>query len=203
MKVFYSRVSSPDQNPARQIENRKGYDYVLIDKCSGTIPLFERPQGAQIKRLVDNKSLDTLETLSIDRLGRSTLDVLQVWSELTEKGITIICHNPNIRNIGPDGKVDKFSELMMSILSTMSKFERDLIKERQMEGIRIRKQKGLYEGRRIGSTDTIERLLNKPKTKKIIAYLKKGKYSYVEIGKIVGCSPTTITKINRVYTQLQ
>ena len=67
-----------------------------------------------------------------------------------------------------------FSELMMSILSTMSAFEKSLIKERQMEGIHVRKEKGLYGGREIGSVDTPERFLSKPKNKKIIEYLEKG-----------------------------
>ena len=87
---------------------------------------------------------------------------------------------------------------MMSILSTMSAFEKSLIKERQMEGIKIRKEKGLYSGRRIGTVDTKERFLSKPKNKQIIDYLKRDSYSYHEIGKILGCSTTTITKVKKL-----
>ena len=197
MRILYSRVSTIDQNPERQLQN-KNYDYVFTDYCSGSIPLFERPKGKQIKKLLDEDKLQEIHIHSIDRLGRNTLDVLSVWEELTSKGIIIVCKNPNIMNISEDGKVDKFSELLMSILSMMSSFERGLIRERQMEGIRIRKEKNLYMGRRVGTVDSPERLLKKDKSKRILEYLSKGTHSYAEISKIIGCSPTTIVKVKRV-----
>lgn len=200
MKVFYSRVSTNDgsQNPERQLQNLTGFNYVLTDYCSGSIPLFERPKGSQIKKLIDNKTLSELHIHSIDRLGRSTLDCLSVWSEFTEKGIIIECRNPNLRNIDESGKVNIFSELMMSILSTMSAFERGLIKERQREGIRIRKEKGLYSGRRIGTIIKPEKYLKSKKSQLILNYLSKGNYSYEEISKIVPCSKTTIVKVKKM-----
>ena len=147
MKVFYSRISSNDgsQNDERQLQNLKEFDYVLSDKCSGTIPLWERPKGSQIKKLITENILNELHIHSIDRLGRSTIDVLSIWKELTEKGIRVVCRNPNFQNITDEGKTDMFSELMISILSTMSDFERKMIRERQMEGIRIRKEKAIYK----------------------------------------------------------
>jgi DNA invertase Pin-like site-specific DNA recombinase len=198
MKVLYSRVSTLGQNPERQLTKSKEYDYVLTDYCSGSIPLFERPQGSQLKKLIDEGHKVSIHISSIDRLGRDLLSTIQVWEELTKKGIKIVCQNPNITNLKEDGKVDKFSELMMSILSIMSSLEKSLIKERQMEGIKVRREKGLYSGRRIGTTETINRFLLKKKNQQIIDYLKKGTYSYQEIGKIVGCSTTTITKVKKV-----
>jgi hypothetical protein len=67
-----------------------------------------------------------------------------------------------------------------------------------MEGIRIRKEKGLYTGRRVGTGDTPERLLSKDRSKRILDYLSKGTYSYHEISKIVGCSTTTIVKVKKM-----
>jgi DNA invertase Pin-like site-specific DNA recombinase len=198
MKVLYSRVSTLGQNPERQLTKSKEYDYVLTDYCSGSIPLFERPQGSQLKKLIDEGHKVSIHISSIDRLGRDLLSTIQVWDELTKKEIKIVCQNPNITNLTEDGKVDKFSELMMSILSITSSLEKSLIKERQMEGIRVRREKGLYSGRRIGTTETIDRFLLKKKNQQIIDYLKKGTYSYQEIGKIVGCSTTTITKVKKV-----
>ena len=197
MRILYSRVSTIDQNPERQLQN-KNYDYVFTDYCSGSIPLFERPKGKQIKKLLDEDKLQEIHIHSIDRLGRNTLDVLSVWEELTSKGIIIVCKNPSIRNISEDGKVDKFSELLMSILSMMSSFERGLIRERQMEGIRIRKEKGLYTGRRVGTKDTPERLLSKDRSKRILEYLSKGTYSYFEISKILGISTSTIVRVKKM-----
>ena len=198
MKVLYSRVSTLGQNPERQLTKSKEYDYVLTDYCSGSIPLFERPQGSQIKKMIDEGKKLEIHIGSIDRLGRDLLSTIQVWDEMTKKGIKVVCKNPNITNLKEEGTIDKFSELMMSILSTMSSFEKTLIRERQMEGIRIRKEKGLYSGRRIGTRESIDVFLNKKKNRTIIDYLNRGTYSYDEIGKIVGCSTTTITKVKKV-----
>ena len=203
MKVFYSRISSNDgsQNDERQLQNLKEFDYVLSDKCSGTIPLWERPKGSQIKKLITENKLKELHIHSIDRLGRSTIDVLSIWKELTEKGIRVVCRNPNFQNITDEGKTDMFSELMISILSTMSDFERKMIRERQMEGIRIRKEKGLYKGRQIGTTDSIEKFLNKPKSKDILRDLDNG-YGVREISEMRDCSFSTIYKTKRLSEEL-
>ena len=203
MKVFYSRISSNDgsQNDERQLQNLKEFDYVLSDKCSGTIPLWERPKGSQITKLITENKLKELHIHSIDRLGRSTMDVLSIWKELTEKGIRVVCRNPNFQNITDEGKTDMFSELMISILSTMSDFERKMIRERQMEGIRIRKEKGLYKGRQIGTTDSIEKFLNKPKSKDILRDLDNG-YGIREISEMRDCSFSTIYKTKRLSEEL-
>jgi len=202
MRVFYSRVSTIEQNDERQLQNLKGFDYIFSDKCSGSIPLWERPKGKQMKSLIDEGKLKEIEIYSIDRLGRNMMDVLLVWNELTQSGIKIVCRNPSIQNLTEDGKVDKFSQLMMGILSTMSEFERSLIRERQMEGIRIRKEKGLYGGRKVGTKNTPTQFLQKEKNKRISDYLNKG-YSYNEISKILQCSPSTILKVKKVIEGLK
>jgi DNA invertase Pin-like site-specific DNA recombinase len=198
MIVLYTRVSTLSQNPDRQLTNSKEYDYVLTDYCSGSIPLFERPQGSQLKRLTEVNDNVEIHISSIDRLGRDLLSTIQSWNWFTENNVIIECKNPNIRNIDENGNVDKFSELMLSILSTMSQFEKSLIRERQMEGIKIRKEKGLYGGRRIGTTDTTERFLKKKKSQDILNYLNKGTYSYDEISKILSVSTTTVTKVKKM-----
>ena len=199
MKVFYSSVSSSDgtQKPDRQLQNIEGFDYVLTDYCSGSIPLYKRPKGSQIKSLIDQNKLAHLEIHDFSRLGRSTLDCLTVYKELTQLGIKIVCRNPNIVNIGDDGKPEIFSELLLSLLSVLNSYEKSLIRERQMEGIRIRKEKGLYSGRRIGTTISNEKFLNSPKSKTILSYLERG-YTFQEISKIVPCSRTTVQKVSNL-----
>lgn len=198
MIVLYTRVSTLDQNPDRQLTNSKEYDYVLTDYCSGSIPLYERPKGSEVKKMIDNGTLTRLVIHDVTRIGRNTLDVLTIWSDLTQRGIVIECKNPTLRNINEDGTVDKFSELMLSILSTMSQFEKSLIRERQLEGIKIRKEKGLYGGRRIGTTDSTERFLKKKRSQDILNYLNKGTYSYSEISLILSTSTTTVTKVKKM-----
>jgi DNA invertase Pin-like site-specific DNA recombinase len=196
MKVFYSRVSTEEQNDSRQLINLKEFDYVFTDKCSGSIPLFERPKGSQIQKLINSNNLTHVEVHSIDRLGRDTISVLQLWKELTDKGIRLVCRNPNFQNLNDDGKTDMFSELMISILSTMSDFERKMIRERQREGIERCKIEGKYRGRQVGTSETIIKFLSKPKTIMIQKDIENG-YTTKEISYRCRCSFSTIDKVKK------
>jgi DNA invertase Pin-like site-specific DNA recombinase len=197
MNILYTRVSTTEQNPERQLQNTDSFDYVFVDKCSGLIPLWQRPKGKELKKLIDNGTLKHLTIHSIDRLGRSTLSVLEVWKELTDLGIVVECRNPNLRNLNDKGKPDVFSELMISILSTMASFEKQMIKERQLEGIAIAKTKGIYAGRAVNTKETSEKFLSKPKNKKIAEYLSSG-YTMAEIVRIMKCSFSTVNKVNKL-----
>ena len=201
MRVYYSRVSTKNQNESRQMNNLDEFDYVFTDKCSGSIPLWERPKGSQIKKLIDSEKLSHLEVHSIDRLGRNTLSVLQLWKELTELDIRLVCRNPNFQNLDEDGKTDMFSEMMISILSTMSDFERKMIRERQREGIEKCKLEGKYRGRMVGTKESVEKFLSKPKTKMIIKDLENG-YTTKEISYRCRCSYSTVTKVRKTLKRL-
>jgi DNA invertase Pin-like site-specific DNA recombinase len=194
MKILYSRVSTAEQNAERQIQNSESFDYVFVDKCSGLIPLWERPKGKELKKLIDQGKLKHLTVHSIDRFGRDTVSVIQVWKELTELGIIVECRNPNLRNLDENGKADMFSELMISILSTMASFEKQMIRERQLEGVRIAKAKGIYTGRAVNTKETTEKFLSKPKNKKIAEYISSG-YTQAEIVKLTNSSFSTVNKV--------
>ena len=196
MKVFISRVSTGEQSELRQIQNVEGFDKVIIDKCSGLIPLWERPEAGKLKKLVDNGTIKHIEVHSIDRLGRDTLSVLSVWKELTEKGVRVVCRNPNFQNLTESGEKDYFSELLLNILSTMSSFEKSLIKTRQMEGIRITQKISpeKYSGRKQNTKESTLKFLSKHS--KAVEYLEKGMKG-VEVSKLCDISLNTITKIKK------
>lgn len=196
MKVFYSRVSTTEQNDSRQLEELTGFDYVFADKCSGLIPLFERPKGQQIKKLIDEGQLKELTIHSIDRLGRDTISVLEVWRELTQKNIKIVCRNPNFNNLNEDGTVNIFSELMLSILSIMSDFEKKMIQERQKEGIAKAKIEGKYRGRSVNTKESLEEFLAKPKSKLIIKKLNKN-MPLREVADKCKASLSTVMKVKK------
>ena len=197
MKVYYSRISTQDQNDIRQLQDLNGFDFVFSDKCSGSIEFFARPKGSQVQELIEQKKLTHLEIHSIDRLGRNTIDVLKVWQQLTEMGIKVVCRNPNITNFKSDGSQDEVSQMIISILSIMANFERQMILQRQKEGIEIAKHKGLYRGRKVGTQETKETFFTKTRNQKILSYLDKG-YKYSEISKIVKCSFSTINKVSNI-----
>ena len=205
MKVFYSRISTDEgQTHKRQLQDLKGFDYVFCDVVSGSTRLFERGKGKEIKKLLDEEKLTHLEVHSIDRLGRNTIDVLSTWKELSDKGVTVVCRNPNIRNFDDNGNPDKFSELLLSILSVMYSFEKDTINQRQKEGIRLKMMTNpeVYIGRRVGTTYSPEVFLQRKKSQDVLNYLKKNTHTYKEISLICGVSETTISKVKKTYQML-
>ena len=132
MKVFYSRVSSSDgsQKHDRQLIDLTGFDYVFSDSCSGSIDLFDRPKGSQIKRLIDQGKLKHLEIHAIDRLGRSALSILDNYNYLTQQGVRIVCRNPQLSNFNDEGKPDPFSDLLLNLFASIAQYERSLIVSR-------------------------------------------------------------------------
>ena len=171
---------------------------MIIDKCSGLVDLWNRPNIVKnkIKKLVDNGTIKHIEVHSIDRLGRDTLSVLSVWKELTEKGVRVVCRNPNFQNLTESGEKDYFSELLLNILSTMSSFEKSMIKTRQMEGIRITQKISpeKYSGRQQNTKESTLKFLSKHS--KAVEYLEMGMKG-VEVSKLCDISLNTITKIKK------
>jgi DNA invertase Pin-like site-specific DNA recombinase len=202
MNLLYTRVSSSGQNEERQLVNRDEFDYVLVDKCSGSIPLFARPNGSRLKKMIDEGTLNSITIHSIDRLGRNLLDVLNVWTDLTNLNIKIKCINPSFSNFTENGKPDLFSNLLMAVISIMAEFEKNMIKERQKEGITIAKTKGKYTGRQINTYESIEKFLSKPKSLKIKYYLSSG-YTINEIVKILNCSFSTVNKVKKALKNVE
>jgi DNA invertase Pin-like site-specific DNA recombinase len=87
--------------------------------------------------------------------------------------------------------------MMISILGIVGEMEKSQIRERQLEGIKIAKMKGVYKGRVEGSKEDSLKFLAKEKNKKALEYLKKG-YKSIEIAKLTGVHINTITKIKRI-----
>ncbi|RQT46833.1 recombinase family protein [Burkholderia cepacia] len=139
--IGYIRVSSVDQNTERQLEG-VSLDKVFTDKASGKDT--QRPQlQAALDYLRDG---DTLVVHSMDRLARSTEDLLRTVRELTARGVTVQFLK-DVMTFSAD-KADPKQELMMTMLAGFAQFERSLIRERQREGIAIAKAKGVYKGRK-------------------------------------------------------
>jgi DNA invertase Pin-like site-specific DNA recombinase len=95
------------------------------------------------------------------------------------------------------GKENPISRLIISILGIVGEMERSQIRERQLEGIRLAKLKGVYKGRVKGSREDVGAFLSKKSNKEALAYLKKG-YKAVEVAKLTGLHLNTITKIKKL-----
>jgi DNA invertase Pin-like site-specific DNA recombinase len=141
----YVRVSSFDQNPSRQLDGLT-LERVFIDKASGKDA--RRPELENLKQFV--RDGDTVVIHSMDRLARNLDDLRQIVRSLTEKGVKIQFLKENLTFSGEDSPL---ANLLLSVMGAFAEFERSLIRERQMEGIALAKQRGAYTGRKKGLTD--------------------------------------------------
>ena len=197
VEILYCRVSSIDQKTDRQRVNEKDFKIVIEDKCSGSIPFFEREGGKQILNYINKGIVTSLSVWTIDRLGRNLRDILNTIHCFNERNIPILFVNQGLRTIDENGKENSITKLMISILGTVSEMEKAQIRERQIEGIQIAKIKGIYKGRVEGSKEDVQAFLDKPKNKKALEYLKKG-YKLSEAAKLSNIHINTMTKIKKI-----
>ena len=197
MKILYARVSTSEQRTDRQRVNDKDFNLVIEDKCSGAIPFFERTGGKEILNYVEKGILAQLSVWTIDRLGRNLRDIINTIHFFSERKIPIIFLNQGLRTIDENGKENPIGNLMISILATVSEMERSQIRERQLEGVRIAKARGVYKGRMEGTCEDVFAFLSKPQNKKALEYLKKG-YKMNEAAKLSGVHINTMTKIKKL-----
>lgn len=151
MKYGYVRVSSITQNIARQMEEMKKYeltdDVIYVDKQSGKD--FERKNYQLLKSKL--KKNDIVIIKSIDRLGRNYNMIIEEWIELTKViGVNIYVIDFPLLNTSFDENnlIGKFiSDIVLQVLSFVAENERENIKQRQAEGIKIAKENGKHMGR--------------------------------------------------------
>jgi DNA invertase Pin-like site-specific DNA recombinase len=138
--VGYVRVSSVDQNDARQLDGLL-LDKTFTDKASG-----KDTQRPQLKAMLDYvREGDHVYVHSMDRLARSLSDLEGIVKGLTGRGITVTFTTQAMTFTGDDSPMNT---LMLQLLGAVGQFERGLILERQREGIAIAKTKGVYKGRK-------------------------------------------------------
>lgn len=148
---YYVRVSSMEQKTDRQLLAYEEADRVYVDKMTGATK--DRPQLQAM--LEDLKSGDVVVVKSIDRLSRSTKDLLDIVDTIKEQGAGL-----RILDMKIDTS-DKLGEFFLTVLGAIGQLERKTIKERTREGIAIAKTKGKYTGRKKGAIalkgDALER----------------------------------------------
>jgi DNA invertase Pin-like site-specific DNA recombinase len=197
MKVLYTRVSTLDQKTDRQRVNEKDFKLTIEDKCSGAVPFFERQGGIEIMNLIEKGALTSLSALSIDRLGRDLRDIINTIHFFNERKIAINFIGQGLTTLDHNGKENPISKMMISILGVVGEMERSQIRERQLEGIKLAKLRGVYRGRSEGSKEDVLKFLSKEKNKKALEYLNKG-YKGIEAAKLAEVHINTITKIKKL-----
>jgi len=200
MKVYYLRVSTIEQNTARQMEEIPEGCKVFEDKISGSVPFAERTEGRNIVNLIKQRQINTIYVHSIDRLGRNSLDILQTIQFFNEYEVNLISKKEGLQTF-IDGKKNEIASLMIGILSTLSEFELTRIKERQREGISSAKERGAYASN--GGTkraESFDEFMNKESSKKILKYLKQG-LSVRSCAKMSECSISLVMKVRGLLVE--
>lgn len=138
--IGYIRVSSIDQNTARQLDGIQ-LEKTFTDKASGKNT--DRPQLQKCLGYI--REGDTLHVHSMDRLARNLMDLQGMVEDLNGKGISVKFHKENLNFTGEN---DHLQKLMLQIMGAVAEFERANIKERQLEGIKKAQEQGKHMGRR-------------------------------------------------------
>ena len=147
MNVAYVRVSTAEQNEARQVEalQKHGIEKWFTEKVSAKDA--NRPELRKMLEFV--REGDTVYIHDFSRLARSTKDLLDIVEKLKDKGVHLVSNKENIDSSTPTGK------LMLTMIGAIAEFERQNLLERQREGIEIAKREGKFKGGQVKKIDDI------------------------------------------------
>lgn len=168
MKIAYVRVSTEEQNEARQVEALKkhGIEKWFIEKVSGKN--MERPELQKMLETVQPD--DTVYIHDFSRLARSTKDLLELVERFQKAGVHLVSNKENLDTSTPTGK------LMLTMIAAINEFERQNMLDRQREGIEIAKANGIYKGRKpIEYSHELFEVLNKQVSSRVMTVSEAAK----------------------------
>jgi len=175
-RIGYARVSTEDQELALQLDAlaKAGCETVYQEKVSGK--KLERPELAHCLKAL--REGDTLVVWRMDRLGRSLAHLVQTIAELEARGVAFESLTEKIETASATGK------LMFHVFAAMAEFERNLISERTIAGLKAARARGRKGGRKPS--------LDAQQKKEIAALLRDPEISVTEVAKRYGVSRNTI-----------
>ena len=190
MKVGYIRVSTIEQNEARQVESLKaeGVEKIYMDKQSGKD--FERPE--YIRMINELNEGDVVILHSLDRLGRNYDMIIEEWHRITKtlKAHIKVLDMSLLDTTAMDNELlSRFlSDIVLQVLSFVAENERNNIRKRQAEGIAIAKAQGKYKGGKPKKVD--EDLFNSN-----LVEFKAGKITKSQFAANIGVCRNTLDKL--------
>ncbi len=197
--VIFARVSTNVQDYDRQVNeltvlaksNGWSVEAVFAEKISGAKANTERTELLNMISYVESNHIDKVLVTELSRLGRDTLQVLEVIEMLNKKEISLYIQNYAIETLTKEGKINAMSQFLITILAEVARMERKTIRERIESGYNNYRAKGGRVGRKTGYKKAEEAM----KTQYIeeIKLLRKG-YSLRNISKLTGTSINTIRK---------
>lgn len=197
--VIFARVSTSIQEYDRQVNeltalannNSWSVEAVFAEKISGAKANAERNELLSMVAYVEANSIDKVLVTELSRLGRDTLQVLEVIEMLNSKGISLYIQNYNIETLTAEGKVNAMSQFLITILAEVARMERKTIRERVASGYANYRNNGGKVGRKQGYRKSEEAM--REEYSEVFKLLKKG-ISLRNISKITNVSVNTIRK---------
>ena len=186
MVVGYVRVSTEEQNEARQVEalEKYGVEKWYIEKVSG-----KDTKREQLQLMLDFvREGDEIYVMDFSRLSRSVQDLLRLVDLLNGKNVKLVSLKENFDTSTPTGK------LMLTVIGAIAEFERQNILERQREGIAIAKREGKYKGRKPLELDSFV---------EVYTEWKNGLITAVSASKLLGINRGTFYKRVKEYERKQ
>lgn len=178
-KIAYVRVSTVEQNDARQREAMQGYG---INKWFCEKVSAKDANRPQLQAMLDYvRAGDTVHVHDFSRLARSTKDLLEIVELLEKKGVTLVSNKENVDTSTATGK------LMLTMIGAINEFERQNLLERQREGIKSAKDKGKYKGRKPKEADA--------RFKELYKQYQRRELTKAELAQRIGVSRPTLDKM--------
>lgn len=200
--VIFGRVSTLIQDYDRQINEltaictQRGWlvRSVFTEKISGAKKNAERKELSRMIEYIKAQHIDKVLVTELSRLGRDTLQVLQVIETLNDMKVSLYIQNYNIETLNEDGKVNAMSQFLITILAEIARMERKTIRERMNSGYKNFREQGGVVGRKQGYTKSEDQM--KQQYSQEIKLLRKG-LSLREVSKLTGHSVNTVRKVVR------
>lgn len=197
--VIFARVSTNGQEYDRQVNelttlaqrNNWIVSAVFCEKISGAKKNTERKELLRMIDYIQTNKINTVVVTELSRLGRDTLQVLEVIENFNKLGISLYIQNYHIETLTEDGNINSMSQFLITILAEVARMERKTIRERVESGYNNFRANGGKVGRKIGYRKSDADM--KEQYAEEIRLLRKG-ISLRNISKITGSSINTIRK---------
>lgn len=200
--VIFGRVSTLIQDYDRQVNEltaictQRGWTVrsVFTEKISGAKKNTERKELSKMIDYIKAQHIDKVLVTELSRLGRDTLQVLQVIETLNDMKVSLYIQNYNIETLNDDGNVNAMSQFLITILAEIARMERKTIRERMSSGYKNYREQGGIVGRKQGYIKSDDQM--KQQYSQEIKLLRKG-LSLREVSKLTGHSVNTVRKVVR------
>ena len=201
--VIFARVSTAIQEYDRQVNelsalavaNGWRVEAIFAEKISGAKKNTERPELQKMVKYIEANHIDKVLVTELSRLGRNTLQVLEVIELLNAKGISLYIQNYGIETLTKEGEVNPMSQFLITILAEVARMERKTIRERVASGYTNFISNGGKVGRKVGYRKSEEQM--KTDYAKEIQLLRKG-LSLRNVSAITSTSVNTLRKLKEI-----